>query len=325
MIQEPRADGTAQDRLAADRDDDVYERLARHLEVLAMGLPRNEVLLEVLRETLTPFEAEISLLLPTRVAPLQLVSVDEIATATDMPRDELAAVLEDMACRRLLFSGITAARRARVRLAAVGLRLRRAAVPVGGRRVTVRGQDGRDADEVLPHRPAGRAVRRFDEAVPLHPREHVALGRRAGGPPVPHHGSGGASGSALRGGPLPVPHGGQDQGQGLRAPHRGVSEVRRAGRLPDRARPGPGGHSRRGARHHQAVGRGRPGALRGQRRGAGQAQLQLLRVLLLERGGHPPAQDRARRPHGHLLHARRPTTTPAWAAESAWTSVRCRR
>ena len=108
MIHELRPEGSAQDRLAADRDDDVYERLARHLEVLAMGLPRNEVLLEVLRETLTPFEAEISLLLPTRVAPLQLVSVDEIAAAADMPREELAAVLEDMACRRLLFSGTTA-------------------------------------------------------------------------------------------------------------------------------------------------------------------------------------------------------------------------
>ena len=86
---------------------DVYERLALHLEVLSMGLPRNDVLLEVLKETLTPAEAEISLLLPTRVAPLQPVSVDEIAATTDMPREELAGALEDMACRRLLFAGAT--------------------------------------------------------------------------------------------------------------------------------------------------------------------------------------------------------------------------
>ena len=72
-----------------------------------MGLPRNDVLLEVLKETLTPSEAEISLLLPTRVAPMQPVSVDEIAATTDMPREELAAALEDMACRRLLFAGTT--------------------------------------------------------------------------------------------------------------------------------------------------------------------------------------------------------------------------
>ena len=74
------------------------------------------------------------------------------------------------------------------------------------------------------------------------------------------------------------------RGRGVRAPHRGVPQVRRPGRLPHRARPGSGDHPRRGARHHQAGGRGGAGALRGQRRGPGQAQLQLLRLLLLERG-----------------------------------------
>ena len=59
----------------------------------------------MLKETLTPFEAEISLLLPTRVVPMQPVSVDAIAARTDMPREELAAVLEDMACRRLRARG----------------------------------------------------------------------------------------------------------------------------------------------------------------------------------------------------------------------------
>jgi ferredoxin len=88
-------------------DEGVYERLALHLGALAMGLPRNDVLIEVLEETLTPVEAEISLLLPTRVAPLQLVSVEEVAATTEMPREELATALEDMAQRRLLFSGTT--------------------------------------------------------------------------------------------------------------------------------------------------------------------------------------------------------------------------
>jgi ferredoxin len=85
--------------------EDVYERLARHLEVLGMGMPYREALLELLKEALTPQEAEISLLLPTRVAPLDLATVDDIAAGTDMPREELAAALEDMACRHLLYSG----------------------------------------------------------------------------------------------------------------------------------------------------------------------------------------------------------------------------
>ena len=106
MTEQPRPTDPSESYSAAAVDDGVYERLARHLEVLGMGLPYRQALIELLKENLTPAEAEISLLLPTRVAPMHLASVDEIAATTDMPREELAAALEDMACRLLLYSGV---------------------------------------------------------------------------------------------------------------------------------------------------------------------------------------------------------------------------
>ena len=57
---------------------DVYRRLALHLSTLGMGFPYREDLLEILGESLTPVEAEVLLSLPTRVIPLQPVSIDEI-------------------------------------------------------------------------------------------------------------------------------------------------------------------------------------------------------------------------------------------------------
>ncbi len=85
----------------------VYERLAIHLSILGMGLPYREELLEILRENLTPTEAEVLLAIPTKVAPLQPVAVDEIVSKVSMPREKLAGMLESLSGRGLLFSGKT--------------------------------------------------------------------------------------------------------------------------------------------------------------------------------------------------------------------------
>jgi ferredoxin len=87
--------------------EDIYEKLAHHLSTLGMGMPYRESLLEILRENFTPREAEVALALPTRVAPLQPVGVDEIASRVDIPRAELEEILEKLAERGLLFSGRT--------------------------------------------------------------------------------------------------------------------------------------------------------------------------------------------------------------------------
>ncbi len=84
-----------------------YEDLALHLSTLGMGLPYREELLQVLREHLTPEEAEVLLLLPTRVAPFHPVGVDVIADTAGIPKQKLADMLESLSERGLLFSGKT--------------------------------------------------------------------------------------------------------------------------------------------------------------------------------------------------------------------------
>lgn len=74
-----------------------YEDLALHLSTLGMGMPIRDELLEVLREHLTPEEAEVlPLLLRTRVAPFQPVGVDTIAGRAGIPRQKLADMLEGL-------------------------------------------------------------------------------------------------------------------------------------------------------------------------------------------------------------------------------------
>ena len=64
-------------------------------------------MLEILRANFTPGEAEVALALPTRVAPLQPATVDEIGSRVNLPREELVAILEELSQRGLLFSGKT--------------------------------------------------------------------------------------------------------------------------------------------------------------------------------------------------------------------------
>jgi len=87
--------------------EEIYQELARHLATLGMGYPPGDELEEILRENFTPQEAAVALALPTKVVPLKLASVDEIAKRIDLPPSRLAKVLEDLSSRGLLFSGRT--------------------------------------------------------------------------------------------------------------------------------------------------------------------------------------------------------------------------
>jgi len=51
-------------------DNDIYKKLAKHLNALGMGYPEKEDLIEILRENFTPQEAEVALAIPTKVIPL---------------------------------------------------------------------------------------------------------------------------------------------------------------------------------------------------------------------------------------------------------------
>jgi NAD-dependent dihydropyrimidine dehydrogenase PreA subunit len=85
-------------------EQDVYERLAKHLAALGMGYPEKEELMEILHENFTPQEAEVALAIPTKVIPFEPVPVEEIASHVKLPKKELEAILSNLAHRGLLFS-----------------------------------------------------------------------------------------------------------------------------------------------------------------------------------------------------------------------------
>lgn len=86
---------------------DVYQRLALHLSVLGMGMPTRDDLLVILRENLSPEEAEIALLLPTRVAPLELTGLSRLMQDSLYAKEELEKILASLSDRGLILSGQT--------------------------------------------------------------------------------------------------------------------------------------------------------------------------------------------------------------------------
>jgi ferredoxin len=86
---------------------DLYQRLARHLEHLIMGYPYSEELIDLLMEMFSPTEAQVALAIPNDLAPLEVVSLEKIAARTDLPLPAVAETLESMASRSKLFTAPT--------------------------------------------------------------------------------------------------------------------------------------------------------------------------------------------------------------------------
>jgi NAD-dependent dihydropyrimidine dehydrogenase PreA subunit len=84
--------------------ENVYQKLARHLASLGMGYPQKEELLEILRESFTPQEAEVALAIPTKTIPFEPAPVSKIAPHLNIPQDELEQILSNLAQRGLLYS-----------------------------------------------------------------------------------------------------------------------------------------------------------------------------------------------------------------------------
>ena len=84
--------------------EEIYNRLAKHLSWLGMGYPEKEELLEILRESFTPLEAEVALAIPTRVIPFEPAPVSEIVPPQGISRKDLESILSNLAQRGLLFS-----------------------------------------------------------------------------------------------------------------------------------------------------------------------------------------------------------------------------
>ena len=83
---------------------DLYSRLAVHMEHLTMGYPYTEELIDLLKEMFSPAEAQVALAIPNDLAPLQVVSLEEISARADLPLPEVAAALESMSDRNILFT-----------------------------------------------------------------------------------------------------------------------------------------------------------------------------------------------------------------------------
>jgi Pyruvate/2-oxoacid:ferredoxin oxidoreductase delta subunit len=99
---------------------DLYQRLAVHLEHLTMGYPYSDELIELLKEMFSPAEARTAMAIPNDLAPLQVVSQETIAARADLPLSEVAEALESMAARNMLFTAPTRDRAAGYALLQVG-------------------------------------------------------------------------------------------------------------------------------------------------------------------------------------------------------------
>ena len=83
--------------------ENIYARLASHMSKLAVGLPANETLEEILRENYAENESAVMLAIPTEVEPFKAVSTKQIAERFDGAVDDLPGVLGKLADRGLLF------------------------------------------------------------------------------------------------------------------------------------------------------------------------------------------------------------------------------
>ena len=86
---------------------DLYNRLATHMEHLTMGYPYTEELIDLLKEMFSPKEAQVAMAIPNDLAPLAVVSLENIAARADLPLSAVAEALEAMAARNILFTAPT--------------------------------------------------------------------------------------------------------------------------------------------------------------------------------------------------------------------------
>ena len=83
---------------------DVYVRLAKHLESLIMGYPYTDELLDLLKEMFSPDEARVAAAIPNNLAPLEVVGVDAVASGTDLDKSTVAKALGSLADRHMIYA-----------------------------------------------------------------------------------------------------------------------------------------------------------------------------------------------------------------------------
>jgi ferredoxin len=86
---------------------DIYLRLAQHLKDMIMGYPNNEALTDLIKEMYNPLEAEVALAVPNNLAPLEVVSFDEIVARCNLPESSVAEALQSLSDRNMVYTGTT--------------------------------------------------------------------------------------------------------------------------------------------------------------------------------------------------------------------------
>lgn len=99
---------------------DIYTRLAAHLEKLIMGYPFNDALIDLLKETYTPIEAQVALSIPNDLLPLEVVDVETIVRESDIPEPEVVAALTSLSTKNMIYTASTTAERQGYALLQVG-------------------------------------------------------------------------------------------------------------------------------------------------------------------------------------------------------------
>ncbi len=85
--------------------DQIHEHLARHMSM--MGIPLTENLVDIVRENFSREEARIAMMLPSTDIPLTPVSVKALTQSGDMDQTYVRDILENLAKRKLIYSGET--------------------------------------------------------------------------------------------------------------------------------------------------------------------------------------------------------------------------
>ena len=86
---------------------DIYLRLAKHLEELIMGYPFNEALTDLLKEMYNPVEAQVALAIPNNLAPLEVVDQATINARCDLPEANVTEALQSLSDRNMIYTRTT--------------------------------------------------------------------------------------------------------------------------------------------------------------------------------------------------------------------------
>lgn len=84
-------------------------RLADHLKDLVMGYPFSEALLDLLKESFTPDEAQVALAIPNDLMPMEVLGVETIAERSGLDSTAVADALTSLSARNLLYTAKTKA------------------------------------------------------------------------------------------------------------------------------------------------------------------------------------------------------------------------